>query len=66
MSQRWGEYKIVYNEIAATVLGKKKKENKEWISKDSWKVIDDRSRIKNQINSVKSERIRKSRKEEDI
>ena len=43
-SQRWEEFKTVYNETATTALGKRKKESKEWISKGSWKAIDDRSR----------------------
>ena len=61
VNQKWEEFKTVYNETATAVLGKKKKENKEWISKESWKAIDTRSRIKSQINSAKSERIRKAR-----
>ena len=45
----------MFNEVVSTVLGKKKKGSDKWISKDSWKAVNDRGPINNQINSEKSE-----------
>jgi hypothetical protein len=46
------------------VLGYGKKNNKPWISMDSWKEIDERKTFKKKINDAKSERLRKRLQEE--
>jgi hypothetical protein len=52
----WEAFSTVYNETAVKILGMKEREKKEWISAETWKTIDERKNIKNEINSARSER----------
>ena len=46
----------VYTETAEKVLGRTKKENKQWLREQTWKAIDQRQMIHDKIHSTKSER----------
>ncbi|CAH8546378.1 unnamed protein product [Heterobilharzia americana] len=43
----------MWKETCTTVLGRKKKEDKEWISTDTWKLIEERRMVKQKINQCK-------------
>ncbi|XP_062573819.1 uncharacterized protein LOC134235688 [Saccostrea cucullata] len=49
-----------YNETADSKLGVKEKEEKPWISSDSWKVIEERKQLKLQLTNSRSERLKRS------
>ena len=46
----------VYTETAEKVLGRTKKETKQWLREETWKAIDERQMIHDKIHSTKSER----------
>jgi len=54
----WEVFTTVYKETAETVLGKKQREHKEWITTNTWKAIDERRKVKGEINCAHSDRIR--------
>ncbi len=47
-----------YVETSKNILGIKKKGQKPWISNASWQLVDERKRIKQQINNSRSERLK--------
>ncbi|XP_056005295.1 uncharacterized protein LOC130050170 [Ostrea edulis] len=49
--------KTVY-EVGDKILGPKRKKSEEWISKNTWKVIDERKDVKKRLIQTKSERIK--------
>ena len=53
----WEGLKSVFNESAGSVVGKRKKRVKEWMSEDTIKTIEERKKIKDKINSTRSTRI---------
>ena len=58
VEQSWKQLTEAHNETAKTVLGTRKGQSKSWISASSWKAIEDRKKIKDQMNCVKSDRIK--------
>ena len=58
VEQSWKQLTEAHNETAKTVLGTRKGQSKSWISASSWKAIEDRKKIKDQMNYVKSDRIK--------
>ena len=58
VEQSWKQLTEAHNETAKTVLGTRKGQKKSWISASSWKAIEDRKKIKDQMNCVKSDRIK--------
>ena len=55
---QWETFKTAYNDSALKVLGPRQKKHQEWISAESWKRVDERKRLKEKINAVRSERIK--------
>jgi hypothetical protein len=61
----WKTCTETYNKTADTVLGKKpKRANKEWITGKTLKLIEERKKIHNKINTTNSDRLLKKYKEE--
>ena len=52
----WKKLRDGYNSAAEKVLGPRKKENKPWVSINSWKKIDERRELKKKREQAKSER----------
>ena len=53
----WEAQTKAYVESAEEILGFRKGKSKPWISKQTWKLIDERKAIKSKLDSSKSERI---------
>ncbi|XP_061176180.1 uncharacterized protein LOC133185137 [Saccostrea echinata] len=49
-----------YNETADSILGVKEKGQKPWISRDSWKVVEERKQLKLQLVNSRSERLKRN------
>ena len=45
VDSQWTAFKTIYNETAKNILGPKKKSNQEWISANSWKLVDERKTL---------------------
>ena len=58
VEKSWKRLTEAHNETAKAVLGTRKGQNKLWISASSWKAIEDRKKIQDQVNCVKSNRIK--------
>lgn len=72
IENQWSEFKNIYNETALDIIGPRKKSNQEWISADSWKLVDERKALKNKIDGTRSERVKErmrqqySNKDKDV
>ena len=64
LEDKWLRQRNAYIKSAEEVLGFRKGKNKPWISDNTWNLIEERKGIKTKINSTRSERIIKRRKEE--
>ena len=53
----WDTIKKTYVEVAAKVLGHKKKNHKEWLTPETWKKIEERKQLKIKMLSTKSARL---------
>ncbi|CAH8291638.1 unnamed protein product, partial [Heterobilharzia americana] len=53
VEEHWKSLKAMWKETCTTVLGRKKVEDKEWISTDTWKLIEERRMVKQKINQCK-------------
>ena len=53
----WDEFKTAYNEIEEVILGKRRKDVKEWVSENTMKTIEERKEMKRKMNCTKSTRI---------
>ncbi|XP_013401097.1 uncharacterized protein LOC106166982 [Lingula anatina] len=56
VSQKWDTIKSTYCTTAEAVLGFKKK-NKEWVTPETWKLIDERRILKEKLLNTKSPRL---------
>lgn len=57
VEQEWQRIEKAFTETAGNVIGKKeKRKSKEWISGETWKLIEKRKNIKNLMDCTKSER----------
>ena len=63
LKEMWNHFKSAYNETASNILGQKKK-NQEWISAESWKLVDERRTVKAKIVCTRSERMKKKFRQE--
>ena len=54
----WKKIMQTYQKTAEKVLGFQSRSNKQWISAESWKKMDDRRELKRKIDSIRSERVR--------
>jgi hypothetical protein len=46
IEEEWENFTRVCSETAASILGKKHRENKEWITYETWRAIDEKKRSK--------------------
>ena len=56
--------KTVYNESADAVLGGRRRIKSNWISAETYRRKEERKQIKEQLGRVRSERLKKLRREE--
>lgn len=49
-----------YNETSEIILGIKEKGQKPWISRESWKVVEERKQIKLQLTNSRSEKLKRN------
>ena len=56
VEKQWQDFEDAYKEV----LGYKKKGQKPWISKGSWELVEERKRLKNNIEQTKSDRIKQN------
>ena len=57
IEELWEVQRKAYVESAEEILGFRKGKSKPWISKQTWKLIEERKEIKTKLDSTKSERI---------
>ena len=60
VEKQWQDFEDAYKETAQEVLRYKKKGQKPWISKESWGLVEERKRLKNNIEQTKSDRIKQN------
>ena len=60
----WDEFKTAYNETAEVILGKRRKDVKEWVSENTLETMEERKEMKRKMNSTKSTRIARKWREE--
>ena len=60
VEKQWQDFEDAYKETAQEVLGYKKKGQKPWISKESWELVEERKRLKNNIEQAKSDSIKQN------
>ena len=58
VENEWNKFKVAYNSTATKLVGFKKRKYKEWISETTWRAINERRKLKLELNSVRSERIK--------
>ena len=56
----WEGIERGYIETANNILGVKEKGQKPWISRDSWKLVEERKHLKQQITNSRSERVKRN------
>ena len=61
---QWAAIKECYQKTAEQTLGYHQRKCKPWISETSWRKVEERRRLKEMINTTKSERIKEKRKKE--
>ncbi|XP_048743004.2 uncharacterized protein LOC125656441 [Ostrea edulis] len=57
IEEHWNNIKSIYNETAEKIIGFQTKKNKEWLSEETWKKIEERKGIKQKILHTKSARL---------
>ena len=62
INTKWHQFSKIYNATAEKVLGRKKRNNKPWISAKSWSIIEERKQLKSKMETAKSERIQQQLK----
>ena len=60
VEKQWQDFEAAYKETVQEVLGYKKKGPKPWISKGWWELLEERKRLRNNIEQTKSDRIRQN------
>ena len=58
INKHWTNIVEAYTETSKKVIGHRKKQHKEWISNESWRIIEERRSLKSRINNTKSSRIK--------
>lgn len=56
----WETMEKGFTDTARDVLGIKKKGQKPWIRKESWKLVEERKQVKQQMNNSRSERLKET------
>ncbi len=59
----WGKIKNTYIETATTILGYRKKENKECLTAVTWEKIEERKHLEAKMLSIKSPRLQQQAKQ---
>ena len=55
VDQHWGKIQEIWNTTCTEILGKKKREQKAWITADTWSRIEARKELKQKINQCQGE-----------
>ena len=61
---QWTAIKESYQKTAEKTLGYHQRKCKPWISEQSWRKVEERRKLKEKINTTKSERIKEQRRQE--
>jgi hypothetical protein len=64
IEDKWRDVKKVYQQVSEEVLGYKRKEKKDWISEDTWKIIQKRKESKAKVNNSKTRKRKMEAQEE--
>ena len=64
IDQEWETMKNIYNESAKKTVGFKQREHKDWLRADTYRVIDERRKIKEEIGKTNSERVKEMKREQ--
>ena len=64
IDEQWVKMRDIYNESADKLLGARKREHKDWISTETYRAIDERRKIKEEIARTTSERIKEVKREQ--
>lgn len=65
VEKAWGNIVKVYKETAESVIGLRKKGDKQWITPQTWTKIDERKKAKDKLLSGKSPRLTERAKKEN-
>ena len=57
VEKKWRAIKDAYVEAAKKVIGSRKKKNNEWLSAETWNLIEERKRLKEKLLTTKSPRL---------
>ena len=56
----WQKIKQVYQQTAEKTIGYRKKLDKKWLSQDTWKTIEERTKLKGKVLNTKSPRLKEN------
>ena len=60
----WSQFKKVYSESAEAVLGERRRIKSDWISAETYRRMEERRQIKEQLGRVRSERLKEQKRGE--
>ena len=60
VEKQWQDFEAAYKETAQEVLGYNKKGQKPWINKESWELVKESTRLNNNIEQTKYDRIKQN------
>ena len=55
IEEQWSSLRDAWKTTCATVLGKKTKKHKEWLTTDTWALITERKSLKDRINKTQDQ-----------
>jgi hypothetical protein len=64
IEEKWRDVKKVCQEVSEEVLGYKRKDKKDWISEDTWELIQKRKESKAKVNNSKTRKRKMEAQEE--
>ena len=50
IDEHWNALKDVWNDTCKETLGKKQRDNKEWLSRETWRLVEERKSLKQELN----------------
>ncbi|CAG2222390.1 unnamed protein product [Mytilus edulis] len=64
IEKKWENIKEVYQNTSEKIIGFRKSSNKQWLTSDTWKAIDERAKLKEKVLSTRSSRLNEQTQKE--
>ncbi|CAG2240028.1 unnamed protein product [Mytilus edulis] len=64
IEKKWENIKEVYQNTSEKIIGFRKSSNKQWLTSDTWKAIDERAKLKEKVLSTRSSRLKEQTQKE--